>query len=97
MRIKGQKARVLVKMADLKDQCGMLSAAENQNMNTAMNIRTGILSKHETCCKKDVAFFELTPFLNSNLKGEKAHSSLQYLCAKQCKRCTWQNNLHSNA
>ena len=39
-------------------------------------------AKHETMhARKDVAFFELTPFSKFELEGEKAHSSLQYLCA----------------
>ena len=39
-------------------------------------------AKYETMhARKDVAFFELTPFSKFELEGEKAHLSLQYLCA----------------
>ena len=40
-------------MADLKDQCGMLSTAENQNMNTAMNIRTGMTQQSTKPCVQE--------------------------------------------
>ncbi|SUZ89977.1 uncharacterized protein METZ01_LOCUS42831 [marine metagenome] len=43
-------------------------------------------AKHETkSARKDVAFFELTPFAKFEIEGEAAFSSLQYLCANNIK------------
>ena len=43
-------------------------------------------AKHETkSARKDVAFFELTPFAKFEIEGGAAFSSLQYLCANNIK------------
>ena len=44
-------------------------------------------AKHETqSTRKDVGFFELTPFAKFEIEGEKTYSSLQYLCANNIKK-----------
>ena len=44
-------------------------------------------AKHETeSTRKDVGFFELTPFAKFEIEGEKAYSSLQYLSANNIKK-----------
>jgi len=43
-------------------------------------------AKYETAgARKDVAFFELTPFSKFQIEGESAYSSLQYLCSNNIK------------
>ncbi|MDC6448009.1 FAD-dependent oxidoreductase, partial [Alphaproteobacteria bacterium] len=43
-------------------------------------------AKYETInARKNVALFELSPFAKFEIKGQKAHSSLQYLCSNDIK------------
>ena len=43
-------------------------------------------AKHETInARKNVALFELSPFAKFELSGDKAHSSLQYICSNDIK------------
>jgi len=44
-------------------------------------------AKHETLStRKDVGFFELTPFAKFQIEGKTTYSSLQYLCANNIKK-----------